>query len=253
MATTATKSRAVLGLALVVVLAIGGIAYYTYTVNSQLQQENARLNSQLSRLQANISSLQGELDTVSVLRQGYPSILLRTWGTALASYGERQDGITYLRLTETNANSGVEAALATNPFNATIPGNSVQWEAVANRIAADKYHTIWPMVLENSPGGTSAIEFEMKGGVQEVAVITNGVKSFALVSWNSTASHVFKIVIVIPGQQVNFYIDGKLVKTMTTNIPKTDFLLNAAEVKADSLLAAGVATLDVYGGLLGGS
>jgi len=121
---------------------------------------------------------------------------------------------------------------------------------VANHIATDKYHTIWPMVLENSPGGTNAIEFEMKGGVQEVAVITNGAKSFALVSWNSTAPHLFKIVIVIPGQQVNFYIDGKLVKSMTTNIPKADFLLNAAEVKADSSLATGVATLDVYGGLL---
>lgn len=250
MATTATKSRAVLGMVLVVVLAVGGIAYYTYTVSSQLQQENARLNSQLSRLQANISSLQGELDTVGALRQGYPSIVLRTWGTALASYGERKDGLTYLRLTETDANSGVEAALATNPFNATIPGNSVSWSAVANSIAHDKYHTIWPMVLENSPGGTNAIEFEMKGGVQEVAVITNGVKSFALVSWNSTAPHMFKIVIVVPGQQVDFYIDGKLVKTMTTNIPKVDFLLNAAEVKADSPLATGVATLDVYGGLL---
>jgi len=190
------------------------------------------------------------LDTGGALRQGYASILLRTWGTALASYGERKDGLTYLRLTETDANSGVEAALATNPFNATIPGNSVQWEAVANHIATDKYHTIWPMVLENSPGGTNAIEFEMKGGVQEVAVITNGAKSFALVSWNSTAPHLFKIVIVIPGQQVNFYIDGKLVKSMTTNIPKADFLLNAAEVKADSPLATGVATLDVYGGLL---
>ncbi|MDA4125982.1 MAG: hypothetical protein OK452_02105 [Thaumarchaeota archaeon] len=249
MATTAARSR-VLGMVLVVILAVGGIAYYTYTVSSQLQQENARLNSQISRLQANISSLQGELDTISALRQGYPSIVLRTWGTALASYGERKDGLTYLRLTETDANSGVEAALASKSFNATIPGNSVSWSAVANHIATDKYHTIWPMVLENSPGGTNAIEFEMKGGVQEVAVITNGVKGFALVSWNSTAPHTFKIVIVVPGQQVDFYIDGKLVKTMTTNIPKVDFLLNAAEIKADSPSAAGVATLDVYGGLL---
>jgi hypothetical protein len=235
---------------LVVVLAVGGIAYYTYTVSSQLQQENAKLNSQLTRLQANLSSLQGEFATINAIRQGDPSILLRTWGTALASYGERIDGVTYLRLTETDANSGVEAALATQPFNATIPGNSVQWISVANRIAVDKYHTIWPMVLENSPGGTNAIEFEMKGGVQEVAVITNGVKSFALVNWNSTASHLFKIVIVIPGQRADFYIDGNLVKTMTANIPKVDFLLNAAEVKADSPSAAGVATLDVYGGLL---
>ena len=233
-----------------VVLAVGGIAYYTYTVSSQLRQENARLSSQLSRLQANISTLQGELDKVGVFQQGYPSILLRTWGTALASYGERQDGLTYLRLTETDANSGVEAALASTSFNATILGNSVSWSAVANSIATDKYHTIWPMVLENSPGGTNAIEFEMKGGVQEVAVKTNGVKSFALVSWDSSASHVFKIVIVVPGQLVDFYIDGKLIKTMTTNIPKVDFLLNAAEIKADSPLAVGVATLDVYGGLL---
>ena len=50
--------------------------------------------------------------------------------------------------------------------------------------------------------------------------------------------------------EVKNYIDGKLVKTMTTNIPKVDFLLNAAEIKADSPSAAGVATLDVYGGLL---
>jgi hypothetical protein len=235
---------------LVVILAVGGIAYYTYTVSSQLQQENAKLNSRITQLQGNLSSLHGELDTINALRSGDPSIVLRTWGTALASYGERRDGVTYLRLTETDSNSGVETALLNRSFNATIPGNSVQWSSVANRIAVDKYHTIWPMVLENSPGGTNAIEFEMKGGVQEVAVITNGVKSFALVSWNSTAPHEFKIVIVTPGQQVNFYIDGNLVKTMTTNIPKVDFLLNAAEVKADSPSAAGVATLDVYGGLL---
>jgi hypothetical protein len=235
---------------LVVVIAVGGIAYYTYTVSSQLQQENAKLNSQLTRLQSNITSLQGQLDTVNALRAGDPSILLRTWGTALASFGERQDGITYLRLTETDANSGVEAALANRPFNATIPGSSVQWSAVANRIAVDKYHTIWPMVLENSPGGNNAIEFEMKGGVQEVAVILNGVKSYSLVSWNASAPHTFRIVIVTPGEKVEFYIDGALVRTMTTNIPKADFLLSAAEVKADTTTAVGVATLDVYGGLL---
>lgn len=236
---------------LVVVLAVGGIAYYTYTVSNQLQQENARLNSRLAQLQGNLSSVQGELDTINALRSGDPSIVLRTWGTALASYGERRDGLTYLRLTETDSNSGVETALLNRPFNATIPGNSVQWSAVANSIAVDKYHTIWPMVLENSPGGNNAMEFEMKGGVQEVAVITNGVKSYALVSWNASSPHIFKIVIVVPGEKVDFYIDGVLVRTMTTNVPKADFLLNAAEVKADSLLAVGVATLDVYGGLLG--
>lgn len=235
---------------LVVVIAVGGVAYYTYTVSSQLQQENTRLNSRLAQLQGNLTTLQNELDTVNALRQGDPSILLRTWGTALASFGERQNGLTYLRLTETDANSGVEAALANRPFNATIPGNSVQWSAIANRIASDKYHTIWPMVLENSPGGTNAIEFEMKGGVQEVAVILNGVKTYALVSWNASLPHVFKITIVTPGEKVDFYIDGVLVRTLTTNVPKADFLLNAAEVKADSPLAAGVATLDVYGGLL---
>lgn len=248
----AMAAKAVVGLALAVMIVAGGAAYFTYTASNQLEQENARLSSQLTRLQANLSLIQGELAMLGAQRRSVPMVLLRTWGTALASYGSRPDGMTYLRLTETGSSSGVEAALASQPFNATIAGNSVQWSAMANSVATDQYHTIWPMVLENSPGGTNAIEFEMREGFQEVVVMSNGVRNYAPVHWNVSVPHMFKIVVVTPGERVNFYIDGVLVKSMTTDVPKVDFLLTAAEVKANSPLASGIATLDVYGGLLGG-
>lgn len=242
----------VVGFGLIAILVIGGVVYYTYTVSTQIEQENSRLNAQLMRLQANFSSLQGQVAILNAAHQGDPLILLRTWGTALASYGEKSGGVTYLRLTETGADSGVEAALASRPFNATIAGNFVQWRSVSNNIAHDKYHTIWPMVLENSPGGTNAIEFEEKDGVQEVVAMSNGVRNYLQVSWNASVPHTFKIVVVTPGARVDFYIDGNVVATLTADVPKVGFLLDAAEVKADSSLAVGVATLDVYGGLLMG-
>lgn len=246
---------AVTTLALVFLVAFGGVVYYTYTTSNALAQENASLNSQLAQLQNNFNALkanatliQNELALFRASKGAYPIILLRTWGAALASYETRLNGLTYLRLTETGPNSGVEAALTSAPFNATVAGASVQWSAWANKVATDRNHTIWPMVLENSPAGTDAIEFEMKGGVQEVAVMNNGVRNTQLVHWNASLPHLFKIIVVIPGAKVDFYIDGNLVATLTADVPKTGFLLRAAEVKADTPNAMGIATLDAYGG-----
>jgi hypothetical protein len=180
-----------------------------------------------------------------------PMVLLRTAGTALAAFVERPDGLNYLRLMEIGSGSGVESSLAPYPFNATIPGAKVEWKAVANTVASDSYHTIWPMVLENTPGGTDAFEFEDAGGIQEVAVDSNGSRQALPVSWNPNIVNTFAIVIVSPGQQVNFYINGVSVANFTSGVPKVDFLLEAAEVKGFGSAAPVVATLDAYGGLLG--
>ena len=218
-------------------------------MGSQLSQ----LRSDFSILKSNATILQSEIVQLRGTGHGNPMILLRTWGTALASYGSSLGGLTYLRLTETGGGSGVEASLASSPFDATVAGASVQWSAWANGVATDRNHTIWPMVLENSPAGTDAIEFEMKGGYQEVAANANGIRSYLGVHWNVSTPHLFKIVIVTPGQQVDFYIDGRLVATLARNIPRTSFLLYAAEVKADVPTTSGVATLDTYGGAGGGT
>jgi hypothetical protein len=202
---------------------------------------------QLQNISANLRSLQSNVNTMP------PAIFLRTFGTALASYVERTDERRYLRLTETGPTSGAEAAIGSSPFNATAGGNFVEWSAVANNIAADGSHWYWPMVLENAPGGTNALEFEDAGGYQEVAAVSNGVRTVTPVSWNATAPHVFKIVIVTPGVEVDFYIDGILKAQMFSGIPNVSFLLEGAEVKGAGASAPGVAILDTYGGLLGGS
>ncbi len=168
----------------------------------------------------------------------------------MASFVERPDEITYLRLTIAGGNSVAEAAIGTQPFNASIAGNSVEWRVVGNGVAVDNNHWFWPMVLENSPGGTNAIEFEQAAGHQEVAVVSNGTRTNALVQWNPLLVHTFKIVIVTPGKQVAFFIDGFNVASISAGVPQGQFFIEGAEVKSLST-APGVAMLDVYGGLLG--
>src|SRR5574340_406695 len=111
---------AVTALALIFLVAIGGVGYYTYAASNALAQENANLNSQLAQLQHNATLMQNELALLRASRGIYPMILLRTWGGALASYGSKVGGLTYLRLTETGPNSGVEAALASSPGKGTV-------------------------------------------------------------------------------------------------------------------------------------
>lgn len=248
-------ARAVIAMFLLFLVVIGGVVYYAYSANDSLARENAALGAQLTQLQnafnafkANATLIQHELRQLQESEQSSPMFLLRTWGGGLASYETGPNGMTYLRLTETGPNSGVEAALASSPFNATIAGASVQWSAWANRVATDGNHTIWPMVLENSPAGTDAIEFEMKGGYQEAAVDSGGIRHTAQVYWDVRFPHVFKIVVVTPGKKADFYIDGMIVATLTAGVPDAGFLLRAAEVKCDTSTGTGIATLDVYGG-----
>jgi len=210
------------------------------TAMEQLALRLQALNSSIRSLQANVNYLA-------------PPIFLRQWGLSLASYTELPDELRCLQLVENGPGSGVETAIGTQPFNATIAGNSVQWEVVANTVATDGRHTLWPMVLENAPGGTDAIEFEEAAGVQEAAVVNNGVRTETAISWTPNVPHIFKILVASPGKEVDFYIDGNLVATITTGVPNVGFLLEAAEIRGDPTAVPGVAVLDIYGGLLGGT
>jgi len=201
-----------------------------------LQLKNITLSMQ--DLRASISSLP-------------PLILLRVAGTALGAVVERPDGLNYLRLMEIGNTSGVESSLASYPFNATVAGEIIAWKAVANNIASDSYHTIWPMVLENTPGGTNALEFEDVGGIQEVAVVSNGVRNSLPVVWNPNIPNTFAIKVVTPGHSVEFLINGHLVASFTSGIPLTDFLIAGSEVRGFGSEIPLVATLDTYGGMLG--
>jgi len=201
--------------------------------------------SQLQNITSSMQNLKTALNSLP------PLILLRVAGTALGALVERPDGLNYLRLMEIGNASGVESSLASYPFNATVAGAMVEWKAVANNVATDLYHTFWPMVLENTPGGTNAFEFEDAGGIQEAAVVSNGSRESVGVFWNAMAVNTFAIQVVSPGHQVNFYINGGLVASFTTRIPMVDFLIAGAEVKGFGSGTPVVATLDTYGGLLG--
>ncbi len=205
----------------------------------------ASIASQLQNITSSMQNLKAALNSLP------PLILLRVTGTALGAVVERPDGLNYLRLMEIGNASGVESSLASYPFNATVAGAMVEWKAAANNVAADVYHTFWPMVLENTPGGTNAFEFEDAGGVQEVAVVSNGIRDSVQVSWNPTAVNTFAIQVVTPGHEVDFFINGGIVARFTTGIPMSDFLIAGSEVKGFGSAAPVVATLDTYGGLLG--
>ena len=213
-----------------------------------VQNGNVTLLTQMSLELQNVTA------QVRALESGFqsmpPVMFLRTFGTALASYVGGPDDLTYLRLTESGPTSGVEAAIGTQPFNSTLAGATVEWKSVANAVAADSNHWFWPMVLENSPGGTNAIEFEYASGVQEVAVVKDGVRITQPVQWDPTLPHTFKIVVVVPGGQVDYYIDGAKVASIYTGVPSVGFLLEGAEVKGDAARAPRVAVQDVYGGML---
>jgi len=208
-------------------IALSSIAFQLQNITSSMRNLNAALNSLP------------------------PLILLRVTGTALGAFVERPDGLNYLRLMEIGSTSGVESSLASYPFNATVAGAMVEWKAVANNVAADAYHTFWPMVLENTPGGTDAFEFEDAGGIQEAAVVSNGTRESVQVSWDPTIVNTFAIQVASPGHRINFYINGLVVATFTTGIPMVDFLIEGAEVKGFGSSTPVVATLDTYGGLLG--
>jgi len=248
-----TRDR-LLAVLLIVIVILGGVAYVTYSQSVRM-----------GRLEAQVSSLRAELDSEEA-EPVPPVILLRTWGTALGSYVEGPNEMTYLRLTVSGRWSGVESSFASNPFNASVSGNSVTWIATANHVAADLYHNFWPMVLENAPNGTDAIAFEVQQSVQEIAVRSNGSAAVFPVQWSVVGPHQYKIVISSPGSKVDFYIDGVLVKSLVTGpcpacsngglvsqapyIPNVGFLIEGAEVDSSSQFSSGVATLEVYGGLL---
>jgi len=226
---------------------------------SQLSSLSSEIKNMGTSNSVALSSIAYQLQNITLSIQNLktsisslpPLILLRVAGTALAAFVERPDGLNYLRLMEIGSENGVESSLASFPFNATVAGAMVEWKAAANNIAADPYHTFWPMVLENSPGGTDAFEFEDAGGIQEVAVVMNGIRDSLPVSWNATAVNTFAIEIVSPGQLAEFFINGRSVANYTSGIPTPDFLIEGAEVKGVASATPAVATLDVYGGLLG--
>jgi hypothetical protein len=223
----------------------------------------ANLSEQLSGVQAgNITALRqvsAEVaaisSSVASLKQSFscvlPSMLLRTQGTALASFVDGPDNNTYLRLTETGPNSLVESSIGTEAFNASVSGATAEWYAMSNPEASLPGHIFWPMVLENSPGGTNAIEFEDSGGVQEVAVDENGSRTVHGVNWDPSVPNLFEVVVTVPGQQVEFYINGNLVATISASVPSSQFLIFGAEVKGGATTDAGIATVDTYGGMLG--
>lgn len=228
-------------------------------------QELSDLSARLAGVQAgNITALKeasAELQNVSsrvaalesTLSLVMPEVFLRTQGTALASYVDGPGGMTYLRLTESGPDSLVESAMGNRYFNASVPGATVQWYAMGNGAATDYNHWFWPLVLENSPGGTEAIEFEQVNGVQEAAVVSGGTRVVAGVEWDPAVPHLFKVVVVEPGRQVDFYIDGELVAAIYQQVPVAGFLILGAEIKASATAPNSVAMVDVYGGLLGSS
>jgi len=222
------------------------------TLDSQIKSmgtSNSIALSSIAFLLQNITS--GIRNLRASINSLPPLILLRVAGTALGAFVERPDGLNYLRLMEIGGTSGVESSLASYAFNATVPGEAIEWKAAANSIASDQYHTTWPMVLENTPGGTDALEFEDVGGVQEAAVVSNGIRDSTPVSWDPSFPNTFAIEVVIPGQLVDFFINGRMVANFTSGIPVTDFLIAGSEVKGFGSAAQLVATLDTYGGLLG--
>jgi hypothetical protein len=204
-----------------------------------------QVSSELQAISTSLTSIQSSLSCV------LPSVFLRTQGTALASFVDGPQNISYLRLTETGPNSLVESSIGSEAFNASVPGASAEWYADANPEASLAGHTFWPMVLENSPGGTNAIEFEDNGGDQVAAVTGNGTRVVQAVSWDPSVPNLFGVVVTLPGQQIKFYINGNLVATLTAYIPTSQFLIYGAEVKGGATTDSGIATVDTYGGMLG--
>jgi len=222
------------------------------TLSTDIKNMGASNSIALSSIAFQLQNITSSMEILKVALNSLPPlVLLRVAGTALGAFVERPDGLNYLRLMEIGSTSGVESSLASYPFNATVAGAMLEWKAVANNVAADAYHTFWPMVLENTPGGTNAFEFEDVGGMQQAAVVSNGTRYSVQVSWDPTVVNTFAIQVVSPGHLVNFYINGLLVATITTGIPTVDFLIAGAEVKGFGSDTPVVATLDVYGGMLG--
>jgi len=183
------------------------------------------------------------------------TFIMRSVAGTLAALDQLSDGLTYLRLSEYLAetatgqeNSG-EPCLINGLFDASVANSSTKWKVLADSGAVDSNHYIFPMVCEYAQAGPDFMNWEHSpSGVSEVNVGSGGTSSPTTISVTWTTIHELQTVVVTPGSKVQFYVDGSLVATVTTNVP-TSKLVRAAELNTNSTTGT-KATLWVFGELL---
>jgi hypothetical protein len=116
--------------------------------------------------------------------------------------------------------TGMESFLPL-PINASISGTSISWYAKWDNNAASANYAIFPMGAEDASGFYNGVDFsKLKGGGWTIAAESNGAATTASISTpTANTIHLFKIVFTTAGSQVDFYIDGSDVGTITTNVP----------------------------------
>ena len=104
--------------------------------------------------------------------------------------------------------------------NQSVSGTSVSWSAKYDANAAGTGYSVYPMGMEPASASTNAIEFNDFNGAFVAQCLKNGALTFVSLSTpTANVIHTYKIVITTAGSQVDFYIDGVDVATITTNIP----------------------------------
>lgn len=111
------------------------------------------------------------------------------------------------------------------PFdiNPNISGTTVEWNAEWDTNATSNNYSLYPIGAESAPAGIDAVEITKNPvtGIWQAVSLADGHSTIVNLISTPTANviHSFKIVFTVGGSQVDYYIDGTNVATITTNIP----------------------------------
>lgn len=167
------------------------------------------------------------------------------------------DNRLYLRITSTlpqvgttpPLETGSEAFIVDAPLNCDVAGSLISWYALVNRGNAMPSNTAYfPIGAEWAGGGGEATDFDVGLLAQVFLTQHDSVTTSTTVTGvNVLTIHQYRIVVVTPGGRIDFYVDGVLKASNTTNIPTgLNSPLGEVETASSSINQICV---DVFGGM----
>lgn len=140
-------------------------------------------------------------------------------------------------------------AFLPNQINASVSGTSFSWKSEWNNVAVDSQHVAYPIGAEDAPGFWNGVAAGWSGANWVCETSANGVRSSSVISSPlANSPHLFTIIFTSAGSQVDFYVDGSNVCTISSNVP-TGMLSPLIEL-ANEGGAEPIALLWGFGGVL---
>jgi len=145
-----------------------------------------------------------------------PKLFMRVESGGGFVYVDYLDGVPHVVIVlHTTTTSGVVEVFL--PFRYSPPA-TIEWTAKLSAKLANVDQ--WPLGLEDGPGFRNGIAFRQRYTTNQIDITTcsNGTcTSTNTTAYDPTVKHKYRVEWTSTG--VNYYIDGNLVATLTTNVP----------------------------------